>query len=138
VHPDRHRRAEDDTVAALELQRQVLPEVLELRFVDVGAELAVKPHQPPALRQLYGEVAAALCGLPSADRAALREQPQERSQAVVPVMVARERDDHGLVIGLGQRSAKRPFQPVLVGARGRGGVDLVTTEHQQRRAGKRE
>ena len=51
-------------------------------------------EQPPVRRQLHREVRPALRGAPTADVTVLAagEQPQERGQAVVPVVVAGQRE----------------------------------------------
>ena len=132
VHPGRRGGADDHTVTGPQPGGQVLPEEQPLRLVDVGAELGVQPDQPPALGQLDDEVAARLAGAPPADLPALAEQPHERGQPVVPVVVARQRDQQRRVVGHWEGGAVGPAQPVLVLGRGGGGIDLVAAEHQPR------
>jgi hypothetical protein len=111
----------------------VLAEVPDLRVVDVRAELGVDTDQPPALRQLHHEVAAGLHRAPRAERAALREEPQERGEPVVPVVVAGQCHEHRRRVHRAgpERRAVGPLHPVLVAGRGRRRVDLVAAENQQ-------
>ncbi len=111
-------------------------EVVDLRLVDVRFELHVGAPQPPVVGELDGEVAAALEGLPAADPAALAEQAGEAGQAVVPVVVARDRQDlRRLLGGVGEGGAVGPLHPVVVLAARRGGVDLVAAHEQDPGAG---
>src|SRR5207302_3494260 len=65
LDPARGGRADDDRVARPELPGRLV-EVAELRLVDVRAELRVDREQPPAVRQLDGEVRAGLRVAPPA------------------------------------------------------------------------
>ncbi len=94
------------------------------------------------MRQLDGEVAPALGGLPAADPppglrvvgtlVALAEHPYEARQPVVPVMVAREREHpRRRRVGVGPLRAIRPERLVLVRLHVAVGVDLVASHHEQ-------
>ena len=99
-------------------------------------QLSVTADQPPSVRQLDGEVAAALAGPPAGETAAAdvgAEQAGERRQPVVPVVVA----GHGVdvralvreVVAEGGGVGRDQPPLVLLAARRR--VDLVAAEHQQ-------
>ena len=90
------------------------PEVVDLGRVDVGVELDVDADQPPPLRQLDREVAAPLLGPPAADPPALAEEPQERGQAVVPVVVAGDGEQRRRLVGVGERRVVGALGPLLV------------------------
>jgi hypothetical protein len=128
---------EDDLVAGLHRPRA---EVLELPVVEVRVELDVDGPDPPVVRQLHREVAAPLARHPVAD-AALggAEHAQEADEAVVPVVVAGQRVQLGLVgrVGFRQRGRERADEAVLVGDRVGERVDLVAAEQQHLAAGQR-
>jgi hypothetical protein len=56
--------------------------------VDVIAELKIRADQPPAFRELEGEVAPLLRSLPAGKAATGAEEAGKRNQTVIPVMVA--------------------------------------------------
>lgn len=111
-------------------------EVLDLRRVEIRLQLPVGPEEPPAAGQLQREVAAALpcrpAGEPApADRRA--EQPREGAEPVVPVVIARDREDVGSLRGtrVSERGFVRRDQPALVRLAARRGVHLVATEDEE-------
>src|SRR4029077_16449207 len=73
VDPARLGGTEDDPVVLLHVVAHLAVEVVELRLVDVPLELDVDPPQPPVVRQLDGEIAPALPGLPAAEPPLLAE-----------------------------------------------------------------
>jgi hypothetical protein len=135
VDPHRHRQTQDHLVAWLHVAGGDLAEVLDLRHVEVALQLAVAAHQPPAVRQLQHEVAAALARPPAGEAPAAdvrAEQPRERRQAVVPVVVAW----HGVDVrplrrhGVAEGGGIRRDQPALVFLTARRRIHLVAAEHQ--------
>ena len=89
LDPRRFRTDNDDAIALVQKFRHAL-EVLDLRDIEIELELHVEAPDPPAMRQLDREIAARLRRGPLADPASLlAEQPDERGQAVVPVVVTR-------------------------------------------------
>ncbi|MCY1238425.1 hypothetical protein D9M72_511630 [compost metagenome] len=137
-HPVGGCHTEDDGIAGPQPGGHRVVEVVQLRFVDVLAQLAVQPHEPPAgrvipARQPEREVAARLDGPPAADVPLPGEEPDEGRQAVVPVMVAGKRQQHAVPAGgaaTGQRGPVRPHHAVFVGG-GRGHrIHLVAAQHQ--------
>jgi hypothetical protein len=84
------------------------------------------------VRELEGEVAAGLSGLPAAEGTALGEDAEEGGEPVVPVVVAGEGEEGGrLVRADGHGGAVDAFGAVLVAAGGGGGVDLVAAHDQE-------
>src|SRR5215211_6961638 len=96
VDPVRLGGAEDDAIVRRHRVGD-LAEVLELRIVDVRLELDVDADEPPAVREPGGEVAARLVGLPAGEAplAARAEETREGDEAVVPVVISRDREDLG-------------------------------------------
>ena len=132
-----HRRGQDE-LGRLATPRRPLAEEVELGLVDEHVELDVDAPQPPAVRQLDREVAAALAGAPAADPAVLAEQAQEPGEPVVPVVVAGDGVHGGVVAHRpGQCGPERPLEPVLVVLGAGARVHLVAAEHQDVAAGQR-
>ena len=138
LHPVRGGHAQDDGIARKQPCGHRVVEVVQLRFVDVLAQLAVQPHEPPpgrivAAGEPKGKVAARLDGPPPADVPLPGEQPDEGCQAVVPVMVAGEGQHNAVAAGGVAARQRRPVGPhhaVLVGGGRRHRVHLVAAEHQ--------
>src|SRR4029450_11331796 len=111
--------------------REPPAEELQLGLVHVHVELDVDAPQPPVVRQLDREVAAALPGGPAAYPAVLGKQPQEAGEPVVPVVVAGDRVHRGVLAhGPRQGGPERPLEAVLVVLGAGARIHLVAAEHQ--------
>ncbi len=134
LDPARCRRTQDDLVARLDLRRDLV-EVVELRLVDVRAELRINREQPPPSRQPDGEVTTGLPAAPAADlfSTVASEQSQEGTEPVVPVVVARQRIQRGRALRrrVRQRGLVRPDRLVVITAAGGRRIDLVAAHHQE-------
>ncbi len=126
VHPHGHRQAQDHLVARLHVALGDLAEVLHLRHVEVALQLAVAAHQPPAMRELQHEVAAALARPPAGEATTAdvgAEQPRERREPVVPVVIAGHgvevRPFAGLVVAEGRSVRRDQAALILLAARRR-------------------
>src|SRR6187549_2256164 len=104
--------------------------VLHLRLVEVGTKLQVDGQQPPIGGKLQREIAACLARGTSG-KAALRpaERTRKCDQAVVPVVVARDREHVRAWPARECAFVRRLGARVVLGAGGIR-VDLVSTEYQ--------
>ncbi len=130
VGPARLGGAEDQPVTRLHEPGGLL-EVVDLGGVDVRVVLDVDPPQPVPVRQPDREVAAVLARLSPADPTLLAEHPHEPGQAVVPVVVAGDRE-HARVLGgrPRQRRLVRADEAALVLRRRADRIHLVAPEDQ--------
>ena len=80
------------------------------------------------------EIAPCLLGLPCPDRPAVAEEPEERRQPVVPVVVAREGDQgraRGTISPRWEGGREWTEKTIAVLGCGRGGVGEITAQHEQ-------
>src|SRR5262249_4405092 len=69
VDPDGHGQAQDHAIAGPHVMLGDLAEVLELRRVQIRAQLSGRAREPPTSGQLQREVAAVLTRRPAAEPA---------------------------------------------------------------------
>jgi hypothetical protein len=136
VDPGRLREAHDGPVARLHVRRGDVPEVLDLRRVDVRLQLPVRAQQPPAVGQPQREVAARLPRGPAREPSSAdigHEEAGERAQPVVPVVIAGDGEDVRRLFRkvVAERRVVGHHQPAIVRFATRRGIDLVTTEDEQ-------
>ena len=128
-NPARLGHAEDEARSVIHARGDLL-EVLHLRFVEIGTELQVDGQQPPVGGKLEREIAARLPrGTTGETALGPAERARERDQAVVPVVVARDREHVGARPAREREFVRRFGARVVLGTRGIR-IDLVATEHQ--------
>ena len=110
-----------------------LAEVLELRPVEVGVELDVGRPKPPAVGQAKDEVAATLTRPPRSNPGALGEEAREARQAVVPIVVAGNREEmrHFVLGEVRESRAVGADEAVAVRLPARTWIDLIASEDER-------
>ncbi len=135
MKPARHAGADDDVVVGAHGLRD-LREIVGLGRVDVLAQLDIDAPHPPAVGQPAREITAVLGGTPIADRGrpAAAEQRQEQDQPVIPIVIAGNEEQPGMLgarlLRIGKGHGIGIAKPALVLLARGGRIDLVAAHHQ--------
>src|SRR5262249_58683855 len=122
--------AEDDSVASLDLPGDFFEE-RDLRGIEIGSELHVRADEPPAVRQLQGEVASHLRKFAASQPLVTAEQARKRDETVVPVVVPGNRECLRMRrLRPRKRRLERGDQLLFVEDAARCGVNLVPAENE--------